>query len=116
MTYRQEIICAAAGPMANLLLMLFPSRLFMVCNLLVLVFNLLPIEPLDGGKILGAVTARRWPLYQKAILDLAEILSALVLLLSGLLAGMFLPYGHRPAAFAIGLLIRACFFRMKTVQ
>lgn len=60
-SYRQEISCAAAGPAANALLAAafrYLSPRFAFCNLGLLAFNLLPIYPLDGGRILRALLGR----------------------------------------------------------
>ena len=56
--YRQEIITAAAGPLMNLLLaVLLLHRIPEVAllNLGLFLYNLLPIYPLDGGRLLRAV-------------------------------------------------------------
>ncbi len=60
-----------AGPMFNLLLVvvclacyfLFPSAIlylnsFCMCNLVLAVFNMLPIYPLDGGKVVSAIIGK----------------------------------------------------------
>ncbi|MBQ4566360.1 MAG: hypothetical protein IJA48_08425 [Oscillospiraceae bacterium] len=55
MSYRKEFLSAAAGPAANLLLALgFLHRepVFALVNLALLLYNLLPFYPLDGGRIL----------------------------------------------------------------
>ena len=55
--YRQEIFCAAAGPAANCLLGAAVLRLLpqlAVVSLLLAAVNLLPLYPLDGGRILRA--------------------------------------------------------------
>lgn len=58
MPYWKELLVAAAGPFVNLLLLLASTRnnaLMAVVNLCLFVYNLLPIYPLDGGRILHAL-------------------------------------------------------------
>lgn len=55
----QELICAAAGPAASLLLLCF-SRFIpraAVCGAVQGIYNLIPVYPLDGGRILRCLTA-----------------------------------------------------------
>jgi len=64
---KHEILISIAGPLVNLFLIIFsiclwwivPSTYlftydFVICNIVIMIFNLLPIYPLDGGRILIA--------------------------------------------------------------
>ena len=59
----REFLCAAAGPAAGLLLLLaarwFPR--IAVCGLVQSIYNLLPVYPLDGGRMLFCVLERMAP-------------------------------------------------------
>ena len=68
MTARQQLLLAAAGPLANFVcagLVLLQMQVFSgwsytgccfaACHLLLGAANLLPLPPLDGGRILGAL-------------------------------------------------------------
>lgn len=95
-SYREELIIVAAGPMASLLaagLSLWIARLlphetlylFYGINLLLAFFNLLPVAPLDGGRLArilvsqtaGASAAQR-------ACDAATVALSVMLLLLGL--------------------------------
>lgn len=65
---KHELIISLAGPIVNIALIIvtialwwmFPlsylfTKEFLVCNIAVLCFNLLPIYPLDGGRIITAL-------------------------------------------------------------
>ncbi len=60
----KEIIVAIAGPIVNLLIFIitllneektYLNNLIMYSNLLIFIFNLIPIYPLDGGRILKGI-------------------------------------------------------------
>ena len=60
----KKIIVAAAGPLTNVFLIIYylisdihliDSKIAIYSNLVILLFNLLPIYPLDGGRILKGI-------------------------------------------------------------
>ena len=58
---REEVLCAAAGPAVNLLLAAVLWRaqpVFALINLLLGAWNLLPVFPLDGGRIAGVLFSK----------------------------------------------------------
>lgn len=70
--YRSEIIAAAAGPAVNLLMFvscLQKYPIFSLVNLCLLLYNLLPFYPLDGGRILRAILLS---LFQPKTADILE--------------------------------------------
>ena len=59
---REEIFSAAAGPAVNLLCAAAfwrPFHLFAVLHLLLAAYNALPIDPLDGGRIVRVLLGQR---------------------------------------------------------
>jgi len=64
LSYRQELLCAAAGPIVNITLMALTMRshpMFALVNLCLAVYNLFPLYPLDGGRILHALLSLLLP-------------------------------------------------------
>ncbi len=63
LSYMEELIVVAAGPAVNLLLLLLLRKhsIWIEVNFSILCYNLLPILPLDGGRILSAIFARWFP-------------------------------------------------------
>lgn len=66
LSYHQELLSAAAGPIFGLLLLTvrrsFPWLAFW--GVIQSLYNLLPIYPLDGGRILQALLASKLPLHR----------------------------------------------------
>jgi stage IV sporulation protein FB len=113
----KEIIIAITGPISNIILAIigrvelayniFPSELiqfFITINLAMLVMNLLPILPLDGGRIMraiftmnfGTVKAYNFSIKVTRILSIAAIFTGITILIftkfnfSLLIIGVFL--------------------------
>ena len=106
-------IVALAGPLGNLLLGLLvivlvfllstlgvlteelamPLRVFLHLNLVLMVFNLLPIHPLDGGKIVASLLPARLDYIDDALQQYGMyVLIALLVLGGDLLGAAFQPF------------------------
>lgn len=79
-TARKELIIAMAGPLQNMILVAFTVLLqqtgvwsgsfpvyFIECNILIALFNLLPILPLDGGRICQALCSLTMPFHSTLV-------------------------------------------------
>ncbi|WP_246131897.1 M50 family metallopeptidase [Paenibacillus hemerocallicola] len=112
----QEAAVALAGPLQNAWMALFAvvmSRLgiwdsgwcdyFMTANMMIGLFNLLPVLPLDGGKVMQALMSRWLPYYRTLLLcSLVSLLLAAVLAAAALL-------GIRSSGIHLNLLVIALF-------
>ena len=99
---RTELLCALAGPAVNLgLALLFrkAAPAFYFCNALLFLYNMLPVPPLDGGRICRLIL----PGSVCLALQYAVILSAVVF---GVWGTCVRHWGLLPCAFAAFFLLR----------
>lgn len=79
----REVVCSLAGPLFSLLLgfviRIFPMLGF--CGLMQGVFNLLPVYPMDGGRVLSVILRSMIPDYAEKISFVVEITFIVVFLL-----------------------------------
>ncbi|WP_245308252.1 M50 family metallopeptidase [Halalkalibacter urbisdiaboli] len=101
--FREELIIIIAGPIQHLWLIglsfLFidtsfwtvaDHQLFIWHNLTILFFNLIPVVPLDGGRLVQLWCTYRWP-YQKA-LAVSRWLSGATLVSLVIISGFLFPF------------------------
>lgn len=90
LTNKAEFLCAAAGPCASLML-LFLCRLlpkFALCGLVQGMFNLIPLYPLDGGRMLFCLLRRCSPRRAERVFSIVQRLVLLGFLAFLLLTGI----------------------------
>lgn len=111
LTYRQEWMSAAAGPAVNLAsaaLLLRIEPVFALINLGLAAVNLLPLYPLDGGRILRAALLTHLPQDQAAqILRMAVWVTCTTLMIGACWLTAWCQAGIWPIFAALVLLCRA---------
>lgn len=84
--YLKEIIIAAAGPLVTLGLLLTVgsrNRICLIINLCLLLYNMLPFYPLDGGRICRCILRLMFPITQAERIEKAVTIGTYSFLLIG---------------------------------
>ena len=110
MTPWQEVVCALAGPLGGLALIplytVFPRLAF--CGLVHSVYNLLPIYPLDGGRLLRYVLSGvLQPPKVDNMMKVVAVVIRVCVCLVGIFCTFYLHFGIFPILIAILICIRA---------
>ena len=110
MTPWQEAVCALAGPLGGLVLIplyaMFPR--LALCGLMQSLYNLLPIYPLDGGRLLRCVLRGvLQPPKVDSMMKAVAVLIRVFLCLMGIFCTLYFHSGILPILIAILICIRA---------
>ena len=116
--YRQEFFAALAGPLANLACgaafrVRWPA--FAAYSLILGLYNLLPVWPLDGGRMIRCVLLARLPITQaEHISEIVSFAACAVLLLIGVFLTFFRKSGLWPLGTAAYLTVRLLMLARRT--
>ena len=111
---RAEFLCAAAGPAASLFLLslcrFFPKTA--LCGLAQGIFNLIPVHPMDGGRMLRCFLQWLCPRQAKRISDFAERLILCAFVVLSLILAIHHKEGLLPALVCVTILSRLLFTKI----
>lgn len=80
----EEFLCAAAGPAGSFLCLTLyrPFPFLALCGFLQGIYNLLPIYPMDGGRMLRCIMSECFPSHATSICRAITILTSFTLILA----------------------------------
>ncbi|MBR5559264.1 MAG: hypothetical protein IKU72_03370 [Oscillospiraceae bacterium] len=114
---KRELFAIASGPAVNLLLALlfglsaqYAPRLFSAMNLVLGGFNLLPVQGMDGGRMLWLLAEHRWGYRRAKRICIAVAVVVLVLLLWWSVC-LWKKHPRLPSLLLFPLVPAAAFFR-----
>lgn len=109
MTYRQELVCALAGPLGGGLLLLFARWMPLVAlsGAIQSLYNLLPLYPTDGGRALNCIL--HFVFADEAatkILVITETIFLMIMIACSIYCFAILRLGSIPMVFAAALVLQ----------